>query len=227
MTNAPLNPVPLLQLEDAAVEYVLIGLAGAMLGTTRITRDIDLAYASHYENLERVSSVISRFRPRLKMLGAAEEGVIRLTPAHLRRSRMIEKPTARPAPLYVSGFTVPAASSSSYQPEHYLGVSRCIDIAFVIFACTHQFRCACKRSCGRRRADDLQPNAFRHSGNRCKSPRSHPTVQVVHLRILKPSDIAQRIRNATIVAVRLHRRQGVLALPSKKARYSAVFGSIA
>lgn len=90
--RAPLNPVPLLQaLADAGAQYVLVGgLAGAMLGTTRNTRDIDIAYASHHENLERICAVINRFHPRLKLLGKAEGDAISITPAHLRKNKMLQ-----------------------------------------------------------------------------------------------------------------------------------------
>lgn len=90
--NAPLNPVPLLQaLADAGAQYVLVGgLAGAMLGTTRNTRDIDIAYASQHENLERICAVINGFRPRNKILGKAEGEMITLTPAQLRRNKMLQ-----------------------------------------------------------------------------------------------------------------------------------------
>ena len=54
----------------AEVDYVLIGgLAAALQGGTRITADIDLAYATHDANLHRLCDVLNTYAPRRLMLG--------------------------------------------------------------------------------------------------------------------------------------------------------------
>ncbi|MEO9169695.1 MAG: hypothetical protein ABI282_11310 [Candidatus Baltobacteraceae bacterium] len=69
------------------VDYVLIGgLAAAFHGTTRITRDIDIAYATHRANLERICRVMNAFEPRRVVLGKPEGGVLSLTPEILKRN---------------------------------------------------------------------------------------------------------------------------------------------
>ena len=92
MSLPSLNPLPLLRaLADEGVEYVLIGgLAAAMMGTTRVTRDIDLTYATNYENLERLALVLNRFEPRIKLLVDPTDGVVQITAALLRRERILQ-----------------------------------------------------------------------------------------------------------------------------------------
>lgn len=77
------------------VDFVLVGgLAAAIHGTTRVTRDIDIVYATFAENLVRLCAVLNRFEPRRMLLGKAEGGIIVLTPAMLRRERVVQIATA-------------------------------------------------------------------------------------------------------------------------------------
>lgn len=91
-----LHPVPLLEaLQEEGVDYVLVGgLAAAMMGTTRITRDIDLAYATHQENLERLCAAINRFKPRHLLLGKPEGTSFDLAPNDLRKHRIVQLATS-------------------------------------------------------------------------------------------------------------------------------------
>lgn len=77
-----------------SVDFVLIGgLAAALHGTTRVTRDIDIAYSTTGANLTRLCEVLNRFKPRRILLGRPEGGVIVLTPELLRRERMLQLAT--------------------------------------------------------------------------------------------------------------------------------------
>lgn len=96
MTPAAMDPRPLLEaLVEEDVDFVLIGgLAAAIMGTTRVTRDIDIAYATFTENLERLCIVLNRFEPRIKVLGRPVDAVVTLLPAFLRRTRVVQLVTS-------------------------------------------------------------------------------------------------------------------------------------
>lgn len=78
-------------LAQQGVDFVLVGgLAANLHGATRVTKDIDIAYASHYENVERLCAVINRFEPRAMVLGEPEGSVLTLTPSRLKRERILQ-----------------------------------------------------------------------------------------------------------------------------------------
>jgi hypothetical protein len=91
-----MDPRPLLEaLVEEEVDFVLIGgLAAAIMGTTRVTRDIDIAYATFAENLERLCEVLNRFEPRIKVLGKPTGGVVTLLPVFLRHTRIVQLVTS-------------------------------------------------------------------------------------------------------------------------------------
>jgi hypothetical protein len=72
---------------------VLIGgLAAALHGTTRVTQGIDIAYASHRENLERLCQVINALHPHVIGFGG-KLSPVELTPAILKRGPVIHLAT--------------------------------------------------------------------------------------------------------------------------------------
>jgi hypothetical protein len=82
-------------LDEEHVEYVLVGgLAANLHGTTRITKDVDIAYDSSSGNRARLCKVINRFLPRRMVLGQAEGGAIQLTPGILKRDRIVQLDTS-------------------------------------------------------------------------------------------------------------------------------------
>jgi hypothetical protein len=82
-------------LVDEDVDFVLIGgLAAALHGTTRVTRDIDIAYSTTSANLVRLSRALNRFAPRRLVLGRPQGGVIEITPALLKRERTLQLATS-------------------------------------------------------------------------------------------------------------------------------------
>lgn len=91
-----MNPQALLlALADERVDYVLVGgLAGSIRGTTRVTKDIDIAYSSHAANLERLCAVLNRFSPRRLILGQPEDDALTLTPDALRREPVLQLATS-------------------------------------------------------------------------------------------------------------------------------------
>lgn len=75
------------------VDIVLIGgIAAALHGTTRVTQDIDVAYASYRENLERLCQVINALCPQSIGFGG-KLSAIRLTPAMLKAGPVIHLAT--------------------------------------------------------------------------------------------------------------------------------------
>ncbi len=77
------------------VDFVLVGgLAAALHGTTRITKDIDIAYATHDTNVNRLCRVLNRFQPRRMLLGTPEGGVVTLTTAMLRKEHILQLATS-------------------------------------------------------------------------------------------------------------------------------------
>ena len=78
-------------LAQEGVDFVLVGgLAANLHGSTRVTRDIDIAYATHHENVQRLCAVINRFEPRAMVLGEPEGDVLTLTPDRLKRERILK-----------------------------------------------------------------------------------------------------------------------------------------
>ncbi|MDH2910052.1 MAG: hypothetical protein PXZ07_08090 [Candidatus Eremiobacteraeota bacterium] len=76
------------------VDFVLVGgLAAAIHGTTRITRDIDIAYATQAENLDRLCNALNRFEPRRMLLGKPEGKSFSLTVALLKKERVVQLAT--------------------------------------------------------------------------------------------------------------------------------------
>lgn len=52
---------------ESGVEFVLIGgLAAAVHGATYATRDLDICYSRHLDNLEKLARVLAPFSPRLR-----------------------------------------------------------------------------------------------------------------------------------------------------------------
>jgi hypothetical protein len=92
----PLEPMRLFEaLAQEDVNYVLVGgLAAAMNGTTRVTRDIDIAYAGDRGNLERLCRAVNRFEPRMKVFGKREGRVIVLTPGVLKKQGVVQLVTS-------------------------------------------------------------------------------------------------------------------------------------
>lgn len=77
------------------VDFVLVGgLAAAVHGTTRVTRDIDIAYATHGENLVRLCNVLNAFEPRRMVLGRPAAAVLMLTPGMLKKERIVQLATS-------------------------------------------------------------------------------------------------------------------------------------
>lgn len=77
------------------VDFVLVGgLAAALHGTTRVTRDIDIVYATHGSNFDRLCKALNRFEPRRMLLGKPENGVLTLTPAMLKKEHMLQLATS-------------------------------------------------------------------------------------------------------------------------------------
>ena len=91
----PLRPTELLSaLNREGVDYVLIGgLAAAIRGTTRVTRDIDIAYATPSRNLERLCEVLNRFEPRRIRLGVASDTITMLSPELLKHDGVLQLST--------------------------------------------------------------------------------------------------------------------------------------
>lgn len=92
----PLRPKPLLAaLIAERVDFVLVGgLAGAIHGTTRVTKDIDIAYATNAANLARLCTAINQFEPRRMVLGRPEGGILTLTPEMLKRDGILQIATS-------------------------------------------------------------------------------------------------------------------------------------
>lgn len=92
----PMQPAVLLPaLVAEGVDFVLIGgLAANIRGGTRVTRDIDIAYATHASNLQRLCDVINRFEPQRIDLGRPHGGIITLTPELLKRQGVLQLSTS-------------------------------------------------------------------------------------------------------------------------------------
>ena len=73
-TTAPFDPIRLLEVLDAGgVRFVVIGaVAGRILGSPTVTRDLDVCYASDDENLRALATVLVRLHARLR---GADTGV--------------------------------------------------------------------------------------------------------------------------------------------------------
>lgn len=75
------------------IDFVLIGgVAGVLHGMTRATFDLDIAYATHSANLERISRMLNRYEPRRRLLGA--EASVEVTPALLKRKETFQLSTS-------------------------------------------------------------------------------------------------------------------------------------
>ena len=59
-----------------------------------MTRDIDIAYATFAENLERLCEVLNRFDPRVKVSGKPAGGVVTLLPVFLKHTRIVQLVTS-------------------------------------------------------------------------------------------------------------------------------------
>jgi hypothetical protein len=80
-------------LNKTGVDYVLIGgLAATLQGTTRVTSDMDVAYATDGRNVERLCDVINQFEPQRMLLGRPH-GAITLTPDLLKREPRLQLST--------------------------------------------------------------------------------------------------------------------------------------
>jgi hypothetical protein len=92
----PMQPTELLSALCAeGVDFVLIGgLAGTIRGTTRVTRDIDIAYGTERRNLERICAVLNRYEPEAIFLGKVQAGNLTLTPELLKRSETLQLSTS-------------------------------------------------------------------------------------------------------------------------------------
>jgi hypothetical protein len=92
----PMRPAELLEaLSSERVDFVLVGgLAATIRGTTRVTRDIDIAYSTEGRNLERLCAVINRYEPRRIVLGEPSSGILTLTPAILKRDGVLQLSTS-------------------------------------------------------------------------------------------------------------------------------------
>lgn len=82
----PMRPRELFEaLAREGVDVVVIGgLAAALHGTTRVTQHIDIAYASHRGNVERLCAVLNRLHPHAVAFGGALAPV-EVRPETLRR----------------------------------------------------------------------------------------------------------------------------------------------
>ena len=91
----PMRPREVLgALIDEKVDFVLIGgLATMIHGGTRVTRDIDIAHATHRGNLERLCRALNRFEPRRIVFGEPTGRVMKLTPELLKRNGVIQLAT--------------------------------------------------------------------------------------------------------------------------------------
>jgi hypothetical protein len=70
-------------LDNHAVEYVIVGgMALVIHGSARVTYDLDVCYARHQENLERLSAALTPLHPRLR--GAPEGLPFRVDPPTLK-----------------------------------------------------------------------------------------------------------------------------------------------
>ena len=89
-----MRPRELLEaLNSNKVDVVLIGgVAAALHGTTRVTQDIDIAYASYHENLERLCQVMNALRPHVIGFGG-KLSPVELTPAMLKHGPVIHLAT--------------------------------------------------------------------------------------------------------------------------------------
>jgi len=92
----PMQPAQLLAaLVAERVDFVLIGgLAATIRGTTRVTRDIDIAYATHASNLKRLCAVLNRYDPMPIDLGQVHGDVIALTPDLLKSKGVLQLSTS-------------------------------------------------------------------------------------------------------------------------------------
>ncbi len=91
-----MNPEALFEaLDDAGVDYVIVGgLAGAVRGATRVTKDIDIAYAPTPGNCRRLADVLNAIRPRRVLLGVPEGEPIVLDGERLRKERVLQLDTS-------------------------------------------------------------------------------------------------------------------------------------
>jgi hypothetical protein len=91
-----MQPAALLAaLVAANVDFVLIGgLAATIRGTTRVTRDIDIAYATHAQNLQRLCSILNQYEPQRIDLGEIVGAVMTLTPTMLKQHGVLQLSTA-------------------------------------------------------------------------------------------------------------------------------------
>ena len=81
-------------LDEEGVEYVLVGgLAANLHGTTRVTKDVDIAYDGSGANLTRLCKAINRFEPRHIVLGQADGSPFVLQPEELKRRRVLQLQT--------------------------------------------------------------------------------------------------------------------------------------
>lgn len=72
------------RLDEAGVRYVLVGgFAGTVLGSPRITVDLDIVYARDADNLERLSHALEPLHPYLR--GAPKDLPFRLDVQTLQR----------------------------------------------------------------------------------------------------------------------------------------------
>lgn len=82
-------------LDDEGVEYVLVGgLAANLHGTTRVTKDADIAYGGSGANLIRLCKALNRFEPRNIVLGKPEGAPFTLVPEELKRRRILQLQTS-------------------------------------------------------------------------------------------------------------------------------------
>ena len=73
------------------VDFVLVGGLAAMFnGTTRVSLDVDIAYATYTSNLEGIARVLNRFEPRIKFLGKPSDEAITVSAATIKRQRVMQ-----------------------------------------------------------------------------------------------------------------------------------------
>ena len=73
------------------VDFVLVGGLAAMFnGTTRVSLDVDIAYATYSSNLEGMARVLNAFEPRIKFLGKPSEEAITVTPEMIKKQRVMQ-----------------------------------------------------------------------------------------------------------------------------------------
>ena len=128
--NPGMRPGDLLDaLDSNKVDFVLIGgLAAALHGTTRITQDIDIAFASHRENVERLCQVINTQHPHEIGFGGSLSP-IELTPTIVKRGSVVHLATdvgRVDLMSRVDGFNSYAALKKFSQPYEFADGKTCI-----------------------------------------------------------------------------------------------------